>query len=123
MTYRVYIDPRRLDKRLRVERKTTTKGASGGMVIAWVHEATVWAGIRGKTGDKEGATGAGGGDVPKATHEIEIRYREGLTPTTHRFRQVKHVGDDVIFDIRHVNDVYDQRAKMLVDVSTGVSSG
>ena len=32
MTSRVNIDPRRLDKRVRVEVSTITKGASGGMV-------------------------------------------------------------------------------------------
>ena len=118
MTQRVHLDPRRLDKRIRIEALTTTKGASGGMVKGWALQQPVWAGLRTLSGSKVGATGAGGGDVPEATHEVEAYYIAGVTPTTHRI-----VHGSTIYEILHVNNVQGQGAKMVINCKTGVSRG
>lgn len=117
MTSRVTIDPRRLDKRVRVEVSTITKGASGGMVKAWSLVGVRWAGISGKAGMKQSATDAGG-DVPEATHVITMHYLAGVTATTHR---IKHGAQ--VFEILHVHDVLAQGVRMDLLCRTGVSDG
>lgn len=118
MSQRVYLDPQRLDKRIRVERKTVTKGASGGMVTSWALESQRWAGINGKTGMKQAATGVGGGDVPEATHVITTYFIAGLSATTHR---LKH--GSTVYEILHVNNVLEQNVRHDLLCRTGVSRG
>lgn len=118
MSQRVYVDPKRLDKRARVERKTVTKGSSGGMVPSWALQTLRWVSINGKTGMKQAATDAGGGDVPEATHVITMHYLAGLTATTHRI-----VLGSTIYEILHVNDVLEQHVRHDLLCRTGVSRG
>lgn len=117
MTSRVTIDPRRLDKRVRVESLSRTKGASGGMVKGWNLVGVRWAGISGKAGMKQSATD-GGGDVPEATHVVTMYFMAGVTPTTHRI-----VHGSQVFEILHVHDVLAQGVRMDLLCRTGVSDG
>ena len=117
MTSRVYVDPRRLDKRVRVEQLAVTRGASGGQSKTWTLVGVRWAGINGKAGMKQGAT-ADGGDVPEATHVVTMYYMAGITPTTHRI-----VHGSQVFEILHVNDVMQQGARLDLLCRTGVSNG
>jgi head-tail adaptor len=118
MTTRPYIRPRKMDKRVRIELKTVTKGASGGKRETWSLVAVVWAGISNKAGREQRSTSAGGGEVGVGDSEIEIRYRAGVTATTHRI-----VHGATIYDILHVDDVLEQHDRMLLSCRTGVSNG
>lgn len=118
MTSRVYIDPRRLDKRVRVESSVVTRGASGGVVKTWSLVAVRWAGINGKAGMKQGATDVAGGDVPEATHVVTMHYMAGVTPTTHRI-----VHGSQVYEVLYVNDVMQQGIRMDLLCRTGVSNG
>jgi len=118
MTSRVFIDPRRLDKRVRVEISTITKGASGGMVKAWSLVDTKWAGITGKAGMKQDATGAAGGEAPEATHVVSMYFMPTVAPGTHRI-----VHGSTIYEILHVNDVMLQGVRMDLLCRTGLSNG
>ena len=118
MTSRPYIRPRKLDKRVRIELKTVTKGASGGKRETWSLVAEVWAGIANKAGREQRSTDAGGGLVAVGDSEIEIRYRAGVTATMHRI-----VHGAKVYDIVHVDDVMEQHDRMLLACKTGVSNG
>ena len=118
MTSRVYIDPRRLDKRVRVEASSITRGASGGVVKVWSLACIRWASISGRAGMKKGSTDVAGGDAPQATHSITMHLLAGLTPTTHRL-----VHGSQVFEILHVDDVLQQGVRMDVLCQTGVSDG
>lgn len=115
MTSRVYIDPRRLDKRVRVEVSTVTKGASGGFVTSWNLVTTRWAGITGKAGMTQALTDVGGGEVAQATHVITMYFMAGLTPTTHR---IVHAG--TVYEILHANDIMQQGKRLDLLCRTGL---
>lgn len=118
MTSRVHIDPKQLDKHVRIETSTLTRGTSGGMRKSWALVCKRWARISGRSGMKQGATTSGGGEVPQATHIISMYYLAGVTPTTHRI-----VHRDAVYDILHVDDVLNQGVRMDLLCRTGVSNG
>lgn len=118
MTSRIYIDPRRLDKRVRIEVSSITRGASGGVVKAWSLQCIRWASISGRAGMKKGATDVAGGDAPQATHVISMHFIADLKPTTHRL-----VHGSQVFEILHVDDVMQQGVRMDVLCQTGLSDG
>lgn len=118
MTSRVYVDPRRLDKRVRLEMSTITKGASGGMVKAWSLVGVRWAGINGKAGMTKGATGVAGGDVPEATHIITMYFLASVSATTHRI-----VHGATVYEILHVNNIMSQGVRMDLLCRSGVLTG
>ena len=118
MSQRVYVDPRLFDKRVRVEHKVVTKGASGGMVTSWELAGRRWARISGKAGMKRGATTVGGGDVPEATHMISMYFMAGVSPTTHR---IVHGG--TIYEVLHTDNVMEQGVRLDMLCKSGVSRG
>lgn len=118
MTTRPYIRPRRMDKRVRLELKTLTKGASGGKRETWSLIAEVWAGINHKAGREQRSTDAGGGLVAVGDTEIDIRYHASVVAETTRV-----VHGSTIYDIVHVDDVMDQHDRMVLTCKSGVSNG
>lgn len=120
MTSRVYVDPRMLDRRLRVERRTEGRDASGGLTVVWTLVSTQWAGVKAKGGDKLPAIQAHGGDVADATHEVTMHYLAGLSPTGHRLRDASA---GTVYEIVAVDDVFDQHVKMVLLCKTGATDG
>lgn len=118
MTTRTYIRPRKLDKRVRLDTRSTTKGASGGKRETWSALATVWASINNKAGREQRLTGAGGGVAAEADVEIEIRYRAGLTAENTRV-----VSGSTIYNVKHIDDVMEQHEYMRLSCSTGLNNG
>lgn len=118
MTTRPYIRPRKLDKRVRIELKTTTRGTSGGKRETWALVATVWAGISHRAGREQRATGVGGGEVSVGDSEIEMRYRAGVAAETHRI-----VHGSTVYDITHVDNVNEENDYLKLTCKSGVSNG
>ena len=65
------IDPRRLDQRITLQRRTTGVDALGQESTAWVDYATVWGGVTTKRGREYFASGAVQGEAAMA---VRIRY-------------------------------------------------
>ena len=66
-----------LRHRVRLEVETRTSDGGGGATAAWLSVETIWAAIR-DTGGRE-VTSADGRQA-RATHEIWIRFRAGVSP-------------------------------------------
>ena len=118
MLRQVFIDPRAYDKRIRIERLTTTKDSEGGAARAWTLVEMRWCKITTKAANKPDATRAAGGEVSAGSHEIELRYFEGLAPTTHR---LVHRG--TVYEVLGVVDYAEQRVKHIATCRSGVSDG
>mgnify|MGYP001183752078 CR=1 FL=1 len=70
------IDAGKLDRRITLQARTTTRGSAGGVEISYSDERTVWAEDVNTTGGKLRASGA---LRPETTHVFRIRYISTLT--------------------------------------------
>ncbi len=112
------MEARQLNKRVTVQQKTVTKGASGGMVEAWAALAgmPVWAGINHFGGNERRVTDQGG-QVVEARAEITIRYRAGITA------QMRVLHGATVYNIRHVNNWQERNERLVLTCDTGVNGG
>lgn len=76
--------------RLLLEEPLRTPDGGGGVSISWSPAATVWGAVHAKTGIEKLSAGR---NSSKISHEITIRYRDGVLPSM-RFRQ-----DGRVFEI------------------------
>lgn len=67
----------KLNRRVTLQERSTTRDEFGGVVPGWSDVATVWAGIVDVSGREYVAAGA---TQNSAITKITIRYREGVTP-------------------------------------------
>ncbi len=91
----------RLRHRLVLESVERTPDGGGGATKTWIEEATVWADLRPLGGSESVVADHLSG---RLSHEIVIRYRDGVTPAM-RFRQ-----DTRIFKISAVLDLEERHA-------------
>lgn len=82
-------------QRLALEAPVAAADGAGGSIVSWVLIAEVWAAIHPRSGHERVETGRIEGHV---THEITIRYRDGVT-SPQRLRLGAR-----IFDIKSVID-------------------
>lgn len=82
-------------ERVTLEEAVAVADGGGGSMVSWVAVAEVWAAIRPRTGSEVVDAGGIGGRV---THEVTIRYRDGVT-AQRRLRMGSR-----IFDIKAVID-------------------
>lgn len=106
-----------LDTRIRIEARTTTKGASGGIKSTWTLHLECWAQRRDMSGNERGASSAAGGQVAVARVEFVLRARDGLTAQM----RVLHKGQ--ILDITHVKPLADYPGWMILTCDTGLNNG
>lgn len=118
MTTRAYIRPRKLDKRVRIDTRVVSKGASGGNRETWTAGPFVWAGISNKAGKEQRSTDAGGGLVAESDCEIEMRYRAGVTAENTRL-----VRGTTLYNIVHVDNVMEQNDRLILQCKSGVNDG
>ncbi len=83
-------------ERVALEEPVAVADGAGGSIVAWVEVAEVWAAVRPRSGSEGAEAGGLGGRV---THDITIRFREGIV-APRRFRMGAR-----IFDIKAVIDV------------------
>ena len=106
-----------LDTRIRIEARTTTKGASGGIQTAWALHQECWAQRRDMSGNERSASTAAGGQVAVARVEFVLRAREGITA------QMRVVHKGQIFNIAHVKPLADYPGWMILTCDTGLNNG
>ena len=68
----------KLDRRITLQRPSTTRGELGGQITTWAAVATVWANIRDLTGRETFAAQAAGSHVSQV---ISIRHRTDIDAT------------------------------------------
>lgn len=118
MTQKVYIRPRKLDKRVRIDTRVTTKGTSGGKKSGWTAGPYVWAGISNRAGSEKADTGVAGGLVSESNCTISIRYRAGITAENSRL-----VRGSTVYNIVHIDNVMDQDEYLVLSCQSGVNNG
>lgn len=110
----------RLNKRVRIERKTdpATRSASGALVVEWTAVATVWASIAPLRGREYlGRSGE------LAEGEAVITFRAmtfDIDPGVHRF---VYVTRGTIYNVVHVADVDERHRQIQVVVKSGTNDG
>jgi len=112
------MEARKRNKRVTIEEKTVTKGASGGMVEGWAAIAgmPVWASLNHFGGNERRAT-AQGGLVAAARTEIGLLYRAGITAQM----RVRHGA--TVYNITHVNNWQERNESLVLTCETGVNGG
>lgn len=86
----------KLDRRLRIERDTTSRDASGGLVHAWTELATVWGQALPLKGREfiEAAQFVAGAEI-----RFRIRWRADVTEA------MRIVHDGISYDIQHIAEI------------------
>lgn len=107
-----------LDTRIRIERLTVGKDASGGITRTWALLGTVWAQRRDQSGTERTATTQAGGQVAEARTDFVIRTRPDLDATHTR---VIHQGQ--VHNIRHVKPLAESKGWTILTCDTGVNDG
>lgn len=106
-----------LDTRIRIEARTTTKGASGGIKTAWALHLECWAQRRDMSGNERSASNAAGGQVPVARVEFVIRSRAGVAA------QMRVVHKGQLLNITHAKPLADHPGWMILTCDTGLNNG
>lgn len=106
------MNPGKLDRRITIQARTTTRGASGGVVVSFADDATVWAQKVDSNGREMQAAGA---LRAEAELVLRIRYRSTLT-TQHRI----YYGGQY-YDILQINEE-GRRASQLLQARTVASN-
>jgi SPP1 family predicted phage head-tail adaptor len=102
------------DRRICLQARTLSKGASGGLKETWVDEFEAWASVRNMSGNEGKATSAGGGERLEARTEFTFQYRAGVTGEM----RVRY--DGRIFTITHVNDWMEKHERIVLTCDLGV---
>lgn len=89
-----------LRRRVTIEEAVRTGDGGGGYTVAWQPVAEVWAAIWPRLADESYTLDRVAG---RATHDMWIRYRDGITP------EMRVVSGTRVFDIRGVIDVEDRK--------------
>lgn len=106
-----------LDRRIRIEKPTITKGGSGGIVKQWDLVVTVFAQKRAMSGNERGATVQAGGKAAVARDEFLIRARDGIDET------MRVVSKGKFHNIQHVKPLADYPGWMVLTCDTGLNDG
>ena len=110
------MDSRELNKRVTIEQATQVKGASGGLTETWATVATVWAAVRNYSGNERRAT-TNGGQVAEARTEFRIHYRADVSA------EMRILYNGAIYNIRHVNNLFESNRWVILTCDTGVNDG
>jgi SPP1 family predicted phage head-tail adaptor len=105
------------DKRIVIQQRATGRNSSGGMVAAWQQFAERWAGVNNLSGNEKSATAHQGGETAVARTVFTLRYLAGVDETM----RVLYGGK--AFNIRFVNDVYEQHKTLILTCDTGATEG
>lgn len=113
------MDPGKRNRRITIQAKTVSKGASGGQVETWndLPGMPIWAARRDFSGSERRVTAAGGGEVSQARVEFDVRYRSGITT------QMRVVMGGEYFNIQHVNNWAARNERLVLTCDTGVNRG
>lgn len=103
-----------LNRRITLQQRTAGQDATGQPVQTWTDVATVWAGIKAKTGRELDLAKSVQSEV---SHTITIRYRTGISAA------MRAVLGTRIFNIAAVIDRYDAHRFLQLEVSEGVNNG
>lgn len=108
----------KLDKRITIQQRQEGKNGTGGMTSGWVNFAPErWAGVNNLSGTEKAATIHQGGETSVARTVFTLRYLAGVDSTM----RVQYGGK--VFNIRFVNDVFEQHKTLLLTCDTGASEG
>jgi len=99
-------------ERVALEEPVAVADGAGGSIVSWVEVAELWAAIRPRAGG-EGVEA--GGISGRVTHDITIRFRDGVV-APQRFRQGAR-----LFDIKAVIDVENAHRFLKCLVEEGVA--
>lgn len=108
------MDPGKLNRRILLQRRVSTRDAIGGEVYTWVDDRTVWAGVEPLTGRELIAAQAKHIEI---TMRFRIRYQREVTANW------RLVWEDQIFNILSVTDVDAAHWELELDCSTGLRDG
>lgn len=106
-----------LDTRIRIEVRTTAKGASGGIKSTWALHLECYAQRRDMSGNERSASAAAGGQVAVARVEFVLRARDGITA------QMRVVHKGQLLNITHVKPLADYPGWMILTCDTGLNDG
>jgi SPP1 family predicted phage head-tail adaptor len=105
-----------LDTVIQIERRTVTRGSSGGQVSTWAPHAALWAQRTDLSGTERRLTSQGG-EAAVARTEFLVRERDDLTTTM----RVVHKG--LNFNIQHIKPLTSARGWMVLTCETGANDG
>lgn len=104
----------RMNQRITIEEKTSTRSSTGAEVVTWTPVAEVWARVEPIRGNEFFAAG----QMQDATdHRVTIRYRSGIT------REQRVVWRGELMDIVSVIDVNARRENLELMCISGVRNG
>ncbi|WP_313074460.1 head-tail adaptor protein [Melaminivora sp.] len=107
----------KLRDRIRIEERTVTRGASGGIKTAWATYWQCWAQRRDMSGSERSASSAAGGQVAVARVEFLLRERAGIST------QMRVVDGTQLLGITHVKPLADYPGWMVLTCDTGLNDG
>ena len=94
-----------MDQRITIQESSESRDSTGAAILSWSDVATVWAKVRKPRGDEK----FGSQHIySEATHEIELRYRSGIT-TRNRIIWGTHT-----LDIVFVDDTLKRKGKLML---------
>ncbi len=102
----------RLKHRVVIEQRSRSDDGAGGSSVSWSSVATVWAELRSKSGSERDF---GGKLEARATHELTMRYRSGVTTDM----RVSYGGR--VFNIRRVENVNEAGVLLEMQLEEGVA--
>jgi SPP1 family predicted phage head-tail adaptor len=105
------------DKRITIQQRGNSRNGTGGMVADWQMFAERWAGVNNLSGNERLATTHQGGETAVARTAFTLRYLPGVDETM----RVLYGGK--AFNIRFVNDVYEQHKTLILTCDTGTTEG
>lgn len=110
----VFLRAGELNRRIKLQQRSTERTSGGMQVNEWTDVATVWARIQPASG-KEAIVG--GALVSEATHTITIRYHPGVTTA------MRALYGSAIFDILAVADHEMAHAALELSCAHGLTEG
>lgn len=102
------MEPGRLDRRIRFERKDVTQNNYGEEGVTWTPIATMWAARQNLRGDEKWSAQQVAGEL---VSRYVIRYREDLNPT------MRLIDGARIYDVHQLYPTDERRHWMVIEAS------